>query len=136
MTLILDAQQLKEIMPAAQEQNIEFYLDALNSQLAKFNINTPLQIAHFIAQIAHESGSFKYKVENLNYSAKALRAVFGKYFETNEIAENYARKPEQIANVVYANRMGNGPIDSGDGWKYRDRAQCNSSGPIFVNRID
>lgn len=124
----IDKSQLALIMPAAREQDIDWYLDALNEQLPKFDIDTPLRLAHFIAQIAHESGSFKYKSENLNYSAKALRAVFGKYFDSDEMAEQYARKPEQIANIVYAGRMGNGDTESGDGWRYRGRGLIQLTG--------
>jgi putative chitinase len=82
-----------------------------------YHINTPLRIAHFMAQIEHESG-LKPIGENLNYSASGLIKIFGKYF-TKEKAEMYERKPEYIANIVYANRMGN--TESGDGWKYRGR---------------
>lgn len=85
----------------------------------KFNINTPLRLAHFLSQCAHESGNFSVVRENMNYSAKGLRTVFGKYFPTNELAEQYARHPEKIGNKVYANRMGNGDEASGDGFKYR-----------------
>lgn len=128
MTTLISQAQLAQTLPAAKEQDILWYLEALNSQLAKFEINTPLRLAHFIAQIAHESGSFKYKSENLNYSAKALRAVFGKYFDTDAMAEQHARKPEQIANIVYANRMGNGDPESGDGWLYRGRGLIQLTG--------
>ncbi|MCJ8273495.1 MAG: hypothetical protein MJK04_29350, partial [Psychrosphaera sp.] len=128
MTTIFDKAKLKQIMPAARDEDIDRYLDALNTELPKYGVDTPLRMAHFIAQIAHESGSFKYKSENLNYSAKALRAVFSKYFYTDEMAERYARKPEDIANVVYANRMGNGNSVSGDGWRYRGRGLIQLTG--------
>lgn len=82
-------------------------------------INTPLRIAHFMAQIEYESG-LKPISENLNYSAKRLLTIFPKYF-TPEKALLYANKPQLIANKVYANRMGNGSEDSGEGWKYRGR---------------
>ena len=126
--LILTADSLRHIMPNASEVNILKYLDALKSQLNKFGINTPLRIAYFIAQIAHESGSFKYSSENLNYSAKALRGVFGKYFPTDDLAEAYARQPEKIANRVYANRMNNGDEASGDGWRFRGRGLIQLTG--------
>jgi putative chitinase len=128
MTIALTKEQLQVIMPAAKEENIELYLTALNEKLPEFNILSNLQVAHFIAQIAHESGSFIYKTENLNYSAKALRGVFGKYFHSDEIASEYARKPESIANIVYANRMGNGGTDTGDGWRYRGRGLIQLTG--------
>ena len=87
--------------------------------LDKYKVNTPLRLAHFFAQLAHESG-LKVISENLNYSEKGLLTVFGKYFNES-IAKKYARKPEAIANKVYANRGGNGNEASGDGWKYRGR---------------
>jgi len=95
----------------------EKYKTLLNS----YHVNTPLRVAHFMAQIEHESG-LKPISENLNYSQAGLLATFGKYFNNspNE-AKKYARQPEKIANRVYANRMGNGSEISGDGWKYRGR---------------
>ena len=120
--------QLGEIMPSASDANIAKYLSALNDEISNFGINTKLRAAHFIAQLAHESGSFKYTSENLNYSAKALRSVFGKYFPSEELAEAYARKPEKIANRVYASRMGNGDEASGEGWKYRGRGLIQLTG--------
>jgi putative chitinase len=84
--------------------------------------------AHFFAQTAHESGNFKSFCENLNYSAKGLRGVFGKYFPTDALAAKYERKPEKIANRVYASRMGNGDEASGDGWKYRGRGALQLTG--------
>lgn len=89
---------------------------------------SPNRAAHFFAQTAHESGNFKTFSENLNYSAKGLRSTFGKYFPTNLSAQMYARQPERIANRVYANRMGNGPESSGDGWKYRGRGALQLTG--------
>ena len=90
------------------------------SLLDRYGINTPLRIAHFMAQIEHESG-LKPVSENLNYSVIGLLGTFEKYFESTGIANNYAGKPELIANRVYANRMGNGNEASGEGWKYRGR---------------
>ena len=87
---------------------------------SKFGINTPLKLAHFLAQCGHESGGFKITQENLNYSADGLKKIFGKYFPGN-LAESYARNPQKIANLVYGNRMGNGSEGSGDGYKFRGR---------------
>ena len=84
--------------------------------------------AHFFAQTAHESGNFKAFSENLNYSAKGLRGIFGKYFPTDALARAYERKPEKIANRVYANRRGNGDEASGDGWKFRGRGALQLTG--------
>jgi putative chitinase len=98
--------------------------DAVIAQIpdvqAKFEINTALRLAHFLAQTGHESGGFKVTTENLNYGAAGLVSIFKKYF-TAESAKEYERKPEKIANIVYANRMGNGNQASGEGYKFRGR---------------
>jgi putative chitinase len=104
------------------------YLPFINMTMVKREINTPVRQAMFLSQLAHESGNFKFVVENLNYSADALRRVFGKYFPTEELANQYARQPERIANRVYASRMGNGDEASGDGWKYRGRGLIQLTG--------
>jgi putative chitinase len=96
--------------------------------LAKFEINTPLRLAHFLAQCGHESGGFKVVNENLNYGAKGLLGIFKKYFPTEEKAKLYERKPEKIANLVYGSRMGNGPESSGDGYKFRGRGYIQLTG--------
>lgn len=88
---------------------------------------TPVRAAHFFAQTAHETGGFKAFSENLNYSAKGLQGIFGKYFP-GTLEESYARQPEKIANRVYASRMGNGDEASGDGWKYRGRGALQLTG--------
>ena len=124
----LTVEQLYEINGKLNKKECEYYIDALNLILPSFNIDIPLRISHFLAQIIHESGHLKYKSENLNYSSKALCSVFGKYFKSMDIAEQYARKPEKIANKVYANRMGNGDESSGDGWKYRGRGLIQLTG--------
>jgi len=95
---------------------------------AKFQINTPLRLAHFLAQCGHESGGFKATSENLNYSAKGLNGTFKKYFPTLESALPYERKPEKIANKVYASRMANGSEASGDGYKFRGRGYIQLTG--------
>jgi len=95
-------------------------LTEIHSVGEKFNINTPLRLAHFLAQTGHESGNFTITKENLSYSADRLQVIFKKYF-TAESAIEYARKPEKIANIVYANRMGNGNQASGEGYKFRGR---------------
>jgi len=86
-----------------------------------FGIDTPVEIAHFLSQCGHESAGFKVVNENLNYSAKGLIGIFKKYFPTQALAEQYQRKPEKIANRVYASRMGNGDEASGEGFKFRGR---------------
>ena len=95
---------------------------------AKFQINTPLRLAHFLAQCGHESGGFRATQENLNYSAKGLMGIFKKYFPTEAIANAYQRNPQKIANKVYANRMANGDEASGDGYKFRGRGYIQLTG--------
>ena len=102
---------------------------------AKFEINTPLRLAHFLAQTGHESGGFKAVSENLNYGAKGLSTIFKKYF-TPESAKEYERIPEKIANIVYANRMGNGPQASGEGYKFRGRGYIQLTGKDNYSAFD
>lgn len=93
----------------------------------KFEINTELRLAHFLSQCSHESGNFTLTQENLNYSGKGLLATFPKYFNIIT-AKVYERRPEKIANIVYASRMGNGDKASGDGWKFRGRGYIQLTG--------
>ena len=101
----------------------------------KFEINTPLRLAHFLAQCGHESGGFKAVSENLNYGAAGLQSIFKKYF-TAESAKEYERKPEKIANIVYANRMGNGNQASGEGYKFRGRGFIQLTGKENYTSFD
>jgi putative chitinase len=101
----------------------------------KFEINTPLRLAHFLAQCGHESGGFKAVSENLNYGAAGLQSIFKKYF-TAVSAKEYERKPEKIANIVYANRMGNGPQASGEGYKFRGRGYIQLTGKDNYSAFD
>jgi len=94
----------------------------------KFQIDSALRLAHFLAQCGHESGGFKLTKENLNYSAKGLNGIFKKYFPTLESALPYERKPEKIANKVYGGRMGNGPESSGEGAKFCGRGYIQLTG--------
>ena len=114
--------------------------DAVISQLpdtiAKFELNTPLRLAHFLAQAGHESGGFKLVNENLNYSAKGLIGIFKKYFPDGTKAALYERKPEKIANLVYGGRMGNGPEASGEGWKFRGRGYIQLTGKDNYKAFD
>ncbi|MBX2818555.1 MAG: glycoside hydrolase family 19 protein [Rhodothermaceae bacterium] len=120
-------EMLKEM--GVSSDDAEQYIDDLEKTLPKFGISdSKVRLAHFFSQVLHESGLMRFDMENLNYSAKALRSVFGRHFKTDEQAQEYARKPEKIANKVYANRMGNGPEESGDGWKYRGRGLIQLTG--------
>ena len=104
-----------------------FGAGTMKAAMAFYNMSA-VRAAHFFAQTAHESGGFKAFSENLNYGAKGLRGIFGKYFPTDALAAKYERKPEMIANRVYADRMGNGNEASGDGWKYRGRGALQLTG--------
>jgi putative chitinase len=107
---------------------LDYWYDALYQILPEYNINTPQRVAAFIAQCAHESGNFRFLQENLNYKAESLTKTFKKYFPTLESAQPYARKPQMIANKVYANRMGNGDEASGDGFRYLGRGLIQLTG--------
>jgi putative chitinase len=106
--------------------------DAVIAQIpdtaAKFQINTPLRLAHFLAQCGHESGGFRATQENLNYSAKGLNGIFKKYFPTEAAAAAYARQPIKIASKVYGGRMGNGPESTQEGYKFRGRGYIQLTG--------
>jgi putative chitinase len=95
------------------------YVGSLSAAMQEFGITTELRIEHFLAQLAVESGQLRAVQENLNYRAEGLMRTWPTRFPTRAIADAYARKPEAIANKVYANRMGNGDEASGDGWRYR-----------------
>jgi putative chitinase len=114
--------------------------DAVIAQLpdtiAKFELNTPLRLAHFLAQAGHESGGFKALNENLNYGAKGLLGIFKKYFPTEALAIQYERKPEKIANRVYGGRMGNGPEATGEGYKFRGRGYIQLTGKDNYKAFD
>lgn len=110
--------QLRQIIERQiTDEELTNIFNSLILTFDKYNINTSLRQSHFLGQILHESGKFKYKRENLNYSARGLYTVFRKYFPTIEEAKKYERKPHDIANIVYAGRMGN--VLSNDGWLYR-----------------
>ena len=94
-------------------------LNELPLVMEKFGISNANRLSHFLSQVAHESGDFKFVNENLNYGAKGLMGIFKKYFPTEALAKAYERQPQKIANKVYASRMGNGDEASGDGWKYK-----------------
>ena len=137
MSTILTKDQLKQMV---KNPYIDHWYDALEQLLDDYEINTPQRVAAFIAQCAHESGNFVFIKENLNYKAASLRKVFPKYFPSDELAAAYANKPEMIANRVYANRMGNGPEESGDGYRYCGRGLIQLTGKdnytFFAGSLD
>lgn len=137
MSTILTKDQLKQMV---KNPYIDHWYTALEQLLDDYEINTPQRVAAFIAQCAHESGNFVFIKENLNYKAASLRKIFGKYFPTDELAAQYANRPEMIANRVYANRMGNGDEASGDGYRYCGRGLIQLTGKdnytFFAGSLD
>ena len=123
---MITVEQFTEMFP--KNKNPQGWTTALVDVLPTYEINTPERIASFLAQCGHESGGFTVLQENLNYSAEGLNKIFHKYFPTLESAQPYARKPEMIANRVYANRMGNGDEHSGEGYKFRGRGPIQLTG--------
>lgn len=121
--LYLSLIQFKKLFPNCK--NPDLWVNAMKKTFAKTSINSIKRQSAFIAQCGHESGGFRVFSENLNYSSNALQAIFGKYFKDKDSAD-YHRQPEKIANVVYANRMGNN--NSGDGYKYRGRGPIQLTG--------
>lgn len=111
-------------------------IDQIPDTASKFGITNNLRLAHFLAQCGHESGGFRAVSENLNYSAKGLLGIFRKYFTNVNLALQYERKPEKIANRVYASRMGNGNEASGDGYKYRGRGYIQLTGKDNYSLFD
>ena len=134
-TLTLD--QLKQMV---KNPYIDHWYSALAQLLPDYELNTPLRVAHFVAQCAHESGNFVFIKENLNYKAASLQKTFAKYFPTAELAAQYANRPEQIANRIYASRMGNGPETSGDGYRFCGRGLIQLTGrdnyTFFAGSLD
>lgn len=132
---------MKEICPSTKTAVLSKYIDPLNAVGEHFGFfENPKRMAAFLAQVAHESGSFNFTKEGLNYSATSLNKVFRKYFPTIASTNGYARNPEKIANKVYANRMGNGPESSGDGYRFCGRGLIQLTGrqnyTRFANAIN
>jgi putative chitinase len=118
----VNAAQLIALSP-----NLAPHTSAFLAAAANNGINTPLRQAHWLAQLAHESGGFKRLEENLNYSADALRRTWPGRFD-EETAKEYARQPQRIANKVYADRLGNGNEKSGEGARYLGRGYIQLTG--------
>jgi len=130
--------QLAKIIPG--NAYIDHWFQALNTILPDYNIDTVRRVAAFLAQTAHESGGYQALKENLNYSAETLMRVWPHSFPTLDIANQYAHDQERIANRAYANRMGNGPEESGDGYRYCGRGLIQLTGhdnyQAFAESID
>ena len=120
---------LQALCPKTKKSILEGYLEPLHAVAEYYDMyENPARLAGFLAQIAHESGGFNFVKENLNYSAKGLMGTFKKYFPTEALAKQYERQPEKIANRVYANRMNNGPEESGDGYRFCGRGLIQLTG--------
>ena len=119
--------QLQSFFEDTDEEIIEKFVDPLNKAFEHFEINTSQRIAMFLAQVGHESAGLTAVRENLNYKAATLSKVFPNYFRDRD-PNDYAHQPEKIANLVYGGRMGNGPEESGDGYKYRGRGLIQLTG--------
>jgi putative chitinase len=127
--MLLSLQQLQQLLP--QNAYVQQWHQVLVELLPQYEINTPQRVAAFIAQCAHESGNFTVLKENLNYRAVTLRKIFPRYFPSDEIAQAYAAHPNKqqaIANLVYANRMGNGAPETGDGYRFCGRGLIQLTG--------
>jgi putative chitinase len=124
---MLTRAELGAVMPLAAKAP-DAVVAALDAAMRRFGIDTPARMAAFCAQLAHESGQLQRWTENLSYRWPRLRQVFPKYFPSDADARPFDRQPERIANRVYANRMGNGPETSGDGWRYRGRGPIQLTG--------
>jgi len=118
----------KELLKQAKSYIRSEYYSYFEQYCDKYKINNIERLSHFLSQINYESGYMNYVEEKFTYSAKRLLQVFPKYFKTNDEANEYAYKPEKIANRVYANRMGNGNEQSGDGYRYRGRGLIQLTG--------
>lgn len=116
---MINASQLKAIFPQCRDAGM--WSTILPSVIREFQLDDPVELAEWLAQCGHESAQFTRLTENLSYSARALMATWPKRFPDLQIATKYARQPDRIANYVYANRMGNGEVGSGDGFRYRGR---------------
>ena len=134
--MIITFDQLKQIMPQALTQQLEHFLDEFNMQLPDYNIDKPLRVAAFIAQGAHESGELRELVENMFYSTpERLMTVWPSRFPSVASALPYIKNPAKLGNFVYANRMGNGSVESGDGFRYRGRGWFNGTGKEFYAKM-
>ena len=127
-------EQLQRLYESTHAPIIEAFIDPLNKTLEAFDITTSPRIAMFLAQCGHESAGFMVREENLNYRGDRLAVVFPKYFHDVDVNE-YAHNPEKIANRVYADRMGNGPESSGDGYRYRGRGLIQLTGKDNYSRF-
>ena len=114
---MITTETIRRVFPKCKD--VGLWAMALNAAVQEFNIDTPARLAAWCAQCAHESGELRFLRENLSYSASAIMKTWPRRFPTEAYAVPYARQPQKLANAVYANRLGNGPPESNDGWAYR-----------------
>ena len=127
---------LQHLCPKTKQTVLEKYLEPFNTAAAYYEMTAnPARLAGFLAQTVHESGGFNFVKENLNYSAKGLMGTFKKYFPSDDLAKQYEKQPEKIANRVYANRMGNGDESSGDGYRFCGRGLIQLTGRINYTKF-
>jgi putative chitinase len=121
--------QLRKLFPNAKDATVKAFAAKSPALFKEFDLDDKrIRIEYFLAQIAHETGALTRSVENLNYTAKRITEIWPSRFPTLASAEPFANNPEKLANNVYANRMGNGPPDSGDGYRYRGRGYIQITG--------
>ena len=125
--MLITQSQLLQAVPDLYKPRLDAFVASFNMWAVHFGISTPLRTVHYLAQVFHESGYLRRTDENLNYSREALLRVFPGYFNEKNV-DRYARNPQRIANRAYANRMGNGPEASGDGYRYRGRGLIGTTG--------
>lgn len=119
----------------ASNDNATKFIQPFNDIIIKYSINTQLRISHFLSQIFHESTNLTTLHENLNYGKDGLLKTFPKYFPTPDIADQYAKQPQKIANKVYENRLGNGAESTNDGWMYCGRGLLQTTGKINYSNL-
>ena len=122
---MISGEQFQEWFPRAIDPFD--WADALNQNLPLYDITTPKRIAAFISQCAVETGGWRWFEENMNYSADRMMVVWPNRFDRT-LADICHRRPELVANHAYANRMGNGDPESGDGWRFRGRGPIHLTG--------
>jgi putative chitinase len=125
----LTKEQFTAMLEVNNRQNLtETWIEPVRHAMDEWDINTDTRAAAFLAQVIHESAFFRQLSENLNYSAARLCLVWPRRFENEQAAAPFANNPERLANRVYANRMGNGDENSGDGWRFRGRGLIQLTG--------
>jgi putative chitinase len=126
---MITERQLQRLFPNAKEATLEAFAAKSPALFKEFGLSEKrVRVEYFIAQIAHETGGLTRSIENLSYTAKRIVEIWPTRFPTLGAAEPFANNPEKLANKVYSNRMGNGPAESGDGYRYRGRGYIQITG--------